>query len=118
MSRKGGKRAAEMVVRLVEIGARTLAEQLSIPHAQAEMAMRGVAHVLCQEYGGQSIYVAKDTEFDLQLRDLALWQAFSGSNVTDLAVQFGISERQVEYIVAHMRRTESARTQPRLPGLE
>jgi Mor family transcriptional regulator len=118
MARKGGKRTAEMVVRLVQIGGKVLAESLGATPAQAELAMREIAHELCKEYGGQSMYVAKDSEFELQLRDQRLWEEFNGANLTELAVKYALSERQVGYVIAHMRRTEGARTQPRLPGLD
>ena len=62
MGRKGRQRPAELVLRLVEIGAQTLAEQLGVPDERARAAMREIAHQLCNEYGGQNMYVAKESD--------------------------------------------------------
>lgn len=118
MGRKGRTRPAELVLRLVEIGAQTLAKQLNIPDGRARAAMREIAHQLCREYGGQSMYVAKDDEFRLNERDRVLWQAYTGSNVPELASQFNLSEVQVRNIIAHVRRQRDRDQQPRLPGLD
>ena len=101
MGRKGTQRSAELISRLVEIGAATLVEQLAVPEQQAREAMREVAHKLANEYGGAFMYVPKDQEFALDKRDLQIFERLErGSNVYDVARDHGLTERQV-YSVAN-----------------
>lgn len=108
MGRKGRATAPELVARLVEIGAEVFAkQQLSLPAAQVQAAMREVAHILCREFGGQRLSVPKDIQYPLGLRDTKLCAAFTGANIAELAFDFDLTEQQVRNILAHVRHSRS-----------
>lgn len=116
--RRGGKRTAELVLRLVELGARELAEQLKVPEPQARELMREIAHNLARHYGGQFMYVPKDQEFALTKRDLLIFERFNGSNVQELALEHGLTARQVYAILGHVRDQQLRKLQGELPGFD
>jgi Mor family transcriptional regulator len=79
---------------------------------------RAISHEVCRAIGGAGVYLPKDPEFELEQRDLRIWEAFTGANTYQLARQFNLSERQVQFILKHVRKIETERRQPRLPGME
>lgn len=93
----------------MEIGADVFAHEFGLARPDARLAMRRVAHVLCGEYGGQRLYVAKDMQFALDKRDLGIWAAFNGSNVPELAAEHNLTEQQVRNILAYMRKANAGR---------
>jgi Mor family transcriptional regulator len=122
MARNGSTRSAELVMRLVEIGTRTLVEQLGealgLTDLQAREAMREVAHSLAVEYGGTYLYVPQDREFELTKRDMQIYARLQGGNANDLAVEFGLSVAQIYSINRHVRDQLLREKQGRLPGFD
>lgn len=119
MARKGSRRTAELISRLVEIGTATLVEQLGVPEKQAREAMREVAHKLASEYGGSFMYVPKDRDFALDKRDLQIHQRLErGSNVYDVARDYGLTERQIYAVYQLVRKQLMTRQQGALPGFD
>lgn len=118
MGRKGRPTPAELVMRLIEICTEEMVRQLSTPEAQAKATMRDAAHRLCEEYGGQRVYIPQDREYTLELRDLQIWREFTGNNAPELAAKHGLTEQQVGNILGHVRREQLRKNQGRLPGFE
>lgn len=118
MARKGTSKTPEMVTRLVDIGVKRLVEQLNVAEEPARALMRDVAHDLCREWGGNDMYVPKNEEFELSERDRQIWAEFTGFNGAELASRYGLSVRQVRYIIALVSRRETRNSQHELPGLE
>lgn len=110
MSRKSGHVLSEFVERVVELGTSTLQSHLETQEEEAKVAMREVAHKICQEYGGASIYVPQDREWELQERDRQLGAEHAqGASNAELARRYKISTRQVQIILKHVR-TQAAAT--------
>ena len=118
MSRKGGKRSAEIVTRLVELGAKALVEQFEIADAQAQHVMREIAHDLARHYGGGMVYFPKDHEFALTKRDLEIYAELRSGNAIDVARKHGLSDRQVYAINRHVLDQVQRKRQNPLPGFE
>lgn len=116
--RRSKPRTSEIIARLVEIGSQRLAEDAAVEPGMARAVMREVAHTLCCEYGGNEIYVPKDLELPRDKRDEEIWRRFSGDNTWALAAEFGLTERQIRYICAAMRKRARALNQATLPGFE
>ena len=105
MGRKGSKKQyAELVSRLVEIGARNLV-QCGLGDAQARQAMREIAHALASEYGGTSMYVPKDQEMTRTLRDMEIYERLRNDNASVLALEYKLSEQQIYSIYKYVRVT-------------
>ena len=118
MARKGNKRSADLVLKLVELGTATLVEQLDIPQLQASEAMREIAHNLARQFGGTSVYVPQDHEFELSKRDMIIYERMGRESVSALALEYGLSERQVYAINRHVRDQIASKRQTALPGFE
>ena len=118
MSRKGGKRTSELVLRLVDLGVPELVEQFGVTEQQAREVMREIAHNLARHYGGQFMYVPKDQEFGLTKRDMLIYERLTAGNVHDLAQEFGLTVRQVYSINSHVRDQVIRKRQNPLPGFE
>lgn len=118
MARKGGRKVADFTARMVKLGAERLVRDLAATPEQAHAAMREIVHDICVEYGGTEMYIPRDMEWELSRRDLEIWEAFTGSNHTELARRFGLCERQISDIVRHVRRVEAGKRQSQLPGFD
>lgn len=118
MSRKGGKKTGELLVRLVDLGSRELVEQLTLPEPQARELMREIAHNLARHYGGQFMYCPKDQEFALTKRDMLIFEAFNGSNAHELGEQHNLTVRQIYSIIKYVRDQLVRKRQNLLPGFE
>ena len=116
--RRSKPRTSEIVQRLVELGTARLAEDLATPPERARFVMREIAHSLCLEYGGNEYYMPKDVELALDKRDAQIWAEFKGWNSHELARKFDLTERQIRYICAVMRKRAVALNQHELPGFE
>lgn len=118
MGRKGSMKSAEMVTRLVDLGARALTEHCGLAETQAREAMREIAHNLSREYGGQYMYVPKDQELELTKRDLVIYERLQGGNANDLAKEYGLSVQQIYAINRYVRDSLARKRQNLLPGFE
>lgn len=116
--RRGKPRTSEIVQRLVDIGTTRLTEDAGMDADRARFICREVAHTLCKEYGGNEYYMPKDTELVLDKRDVQIWERFTGQNTWQLATEFNLTERQIRYICAVMRKRSAALNQTTLPGFE
>lgn len=122
MARRGSTRSAELVLRLVDLGTRTLVEQLGqelgLTEPQAREAMREVAHNLAGEYGGTYMYVPKDREFELTKRDMEIYERLQGGNANDLAIEYRLGVQQIYSINRYVRDQLVRKRQGRLPGFD
>lgn len=108
MARRGTTRSAELVVRLVDLGTRTLVDQCGMGEQQAREAMREIAHNLAREYGGTYMYVPKDQELELTKRDLEIYERLQGGNANELAREYNLSVQQI-YSINRFVRDQIAR---------
>lgn len=54
---------------------------------------------LLKEYSGVDFYVAKSENVTKAIRDRLIYEEFNGSNIKQLAVKFGMTERNVRSIL-------------------
>lgn len=116
--RRGKPRTSEIISRLVDIGVERLTQDTAIDATPARVIMREVAHMLCSEYGGNEFYMPKDLELARDKRDEEIWRAFTGNNGWELAAKYGLTERQIRFICAVMRKRAVRLNQLELPGLD
>jgi Mor family transcriptional regulator len=111
-------RASELASRLVEIGQAKLQAE-GMPAEAALLVMRAITSELCDEYGGQQLYMPIELAWDgLTERDRQIWAAYTGHNIPELCKRFGMCDRQVYYVIDYARRWHKGHSQPELPGLE
>lgn len=58
---------------------------------------------LLKEYSGVDFYVAKSENVTKAIRDRLIYEEFNGSNIKQLSVKFGMTERNVRSILKKMR---------------
>lgn len=61
---------------------------------------------IAQSWGGQMIYIPKGRQFVASRRDKKIYAAFTGKNIRELTVRFGLSAPYIYKIVQRMRELE------------
>ncbi|WP_052141308.1 Mor transcription activator family protein [Klebsiella michiganensis] len=72
-----------------------------------------IIKLLSEVFGGQNFTFPKDMSYDIKIRDVAIYQEFSGSkNVAALAKKYGLSERGIRKCAA--RGKEYLKNKPKI----
>ncbi|RAS18902.1 Mor family transcriptional regulator [Microvirgula sp. AG722] len=112
---KGGadfkSKGPELLVDLAQHTAVALTELLGIEPARAEQAGREIADRMAAHWGGQNIYFPMGLSYKLSQRDQQIYDAFNGTNHSDLARKYGVSLQWIYKIVKTVRQEETARRQ-------
>ena len=109
---------------LVSIGTDQLQAGLGLPVNKAEPLMRAVAERVCQAYARRLIYVP--VAWDPRNRAIVekygrqgpAARAYTAARIDELAVEYQLTPRRIEQIVAEARNADFAARQGRLPGLD
>lgn len=72
---------------------------LALGHGEPARLARMLVERISQRLGGQLIYVAKRNREALEARNTLICAAFNGRNITELAAEHQITERQVRNIL-------------------
>lgn len=121
---------SEFVDDLVRIGVAELVSRLAAPEDQARASMARIADGIVTEYARRSMYIPAG----FGSRNSLIWEKyqehgpsvngqpggtpFSNARVSELAVEYKLTERQIYNIIAAMRTAEFARHQGHLPGFD
>lgn len=74
---------------------------------------------ICTAFGGARFYLPKGKSIEVMLRSLLVWKAFTGDNSFELSRRFKVSMREIQYILARMRKLEArARQRDMFAGTE
>lgn len=74
---------------------------------------------ICKAFGGDSFYLPKGQRIASLLRAIQVWKEFKGNNAFELSRKHNVSVREIQFIVARMRRLEMRRRQGDMfPGLD
>lgn len=79
---------------------------------EASKLAHGVVRELATYFGGRPVYVPRGDRFTRALRNRAIFEAFNGTNVQNLAREHRISTKQVYEILSkerERRKTEGGR---------
>lgn len=106
-----GERSSE----LLDDVARKVAEMARVnpPRMAPDDFGQRVAAMLADDWGGLSVYIPKHRVRHIVRRNRELFDAFTGKNVPDLALEYGISEQRVYAIL----KAERERRKPRQGSL-
>ncbi|MDU7778678.1 MAG: Mor transcription activator family protein [Aeromonas caviae] len=69
---------------------------------------------ICNAFGGDEFYLPKGKRIAGILRGIRVWKEFKGNNAFELSRKYDVSVREIQYIIARMRRVEKRRRQPDL----
>ncbi|WP_417345738.1 Mor transcription activator family protein [Ferrimonas sp.] len=82
--------------------------------ANAERLAEALVTALGTYMGGRDLYIPTGTHLKKALTHIAIWRAYKGNNIAQLAAQYGLTERRVAQIVQNQRQAEMARRQKQL----
>lgn len=87
-------------------------QKQQLPHSKK--AAESIVFALGHYFGGRDIYIPKDDRLKAALRDIEIWQQFTGYNLEPLALKFGLTTRRIAEIIQAQRSAETARKQRQL----
>ncbi len=92
------------------------AEHLLIEYGIDEEVAKQVANALAdhvaKHWGGQQFTFPKNFWFELDKRDVDIWDQFNGRNHATLAKEFGLGERAIYKIIARVKDRQMKLAQP------
>ena len=95
------ERRNKLLADVMEVAAARLSEHVS-PNA-AEMIAGDLADYLADYWGGQLINFPKNFRWKLSQREMEIYDAYSGTNLGELARRYDISERGLRKLIARVR---------------
>lgn len=100
-------RVATLTREFADIAARIIRDRLSIPEEQASAAGMEIAQDVCDEFGGQLLYIPKGSLAKVDQRDRDLYAAYiaNSRDANATAAQFGIA---VQTVYRRIKLVESA----------
>jgi Mor family transcriptional regulator len=101
---------------LIDKGAEPVAKRLNVPLDAAREAVFILCEIMRKDWAGINQYLSKGCAYEIEKRDLEMYEKFDGNNYKALAKEFGITERQVYTRLDIIREEEFKRKQPSLFG--
>ncbi len=79
-------------------------QENNIEAQRAEAISHQIAESIRKKWGGQLTYIPKGQYYELNSRDLKIWQEFRGSNHRQLCQKYDISLQRLYQIIKIQRR--------------
>jgi len=80
-------------------------------HRNDEMLSFILLSEFCRMFGGAPFYVPTGKTLSSVLRSIQIWKEFKGNNVFELSRKFGVSTREIQFVLSRMRRSELRKIQ-------
>jgi len=97
------------------LSAAAIRNGISKDKADADQIARWVVLTLGVHFGGRQVYLPKGDVLYAALRDVKMWQEFTGHNHEQLAKKYNLSVVAVYKIIGQQRALHMAKIQPQLP---
>lgn len=97
---------------LMSVAQHQLARSLKIKSDEAYPVARDMIAALAHYMGGRQVYLPRDDRLQRALRDIHIYQAFTGRNHQQLADRYELTTMQIYSILAEQKKLHLARTQP------
>jgi len=107
-------RYPEILRELIDKAAEPVAAKLQVSAEQAREAVFQVCEIIRKDWAGENLYLPKGLAHDINKRDLEMYEAFNGTNHSQLGKRFNLTTRQVYERIALVSVAEFKRRQPRL----
>lgn len=104
-------KAPEILLDLAEHTRVMLVQKHQFDDEKAKQIGIELAQCIAENWGGEVIYIPKALLIALSERDLAIWQAFNGTNHRELARKYNVSMQWVYQIVKKVQKEEVAKRQ-------
>lgn len=85
----------------------TLIERTVEQHRNDESLSVILLSEIVQTFGGARFYLPRGKSIEVMVRSMMVWKAFTGNNTYKLSRQFKVSMREIQYILARMRKLEA-----------
>jgi len=117
MQNKTGPSAlgAELLVDVADHLAALAVKTLGIPENEALIFAQEATVHLADHWGGQTVYIPKNMVARLCARNVEIYEAFNGDNISELVTRFDLS-RQAIYMIISSERERRAIKQHSLFG--
>ncbi len=97
----------------------TLIDRTIEQHRDDESLSVILLSAIATTFGGARFYLPKGKSIEVMVRSMMVWKAFTGNNTYELSRQFKVSMREIQYILARMRKLENrARQRDLFAGTE
>lgn len=128
MSRE--ERVPAFIEVVTEIAAQAIISAVPLDRNEATMLAKRIALDICARYAKTEMYIPVAAALThLAERNQRIWESYSrpgptgarpftGARIDDLAAEHNLTSRQIQTILADMRRLEAARRQQHLPGFD
>lgn len=97
------------------LSAAAVRQGISKDKTAANEIARWAVLTLGVHFGGRQVYLPKGDVLHTALRDMQMWQEFTGHNHEQLASKYKLSVVAVYKIIGQQRALHMAKVQPRLP---
>lgn len=87
-------------------------EHVVAAHRDSPMLSFVMLSEFCRTFGGAPFYVPNGKTLTTVLRSIQIWKEFNGKNQFELSRKFGVSVREIQFVLARMRRSELRKVQP------
>ena len=101
---------------LIEKGAEPVAKKLNVSQDIAKEVVFILCEIMRRDWAGINQYLSKGCAYEIEKRDIEMYEKFDGKNYKALAKEFNITERQVYTRLDIIREEEFKRKQPSLFG--
>ena len=85
----------------------TMIERTVEQHRNDESLSVILLSEIVQTFGGARFYLPRGKSIEVMVRSMMVWKAFTGNNTYELSRQFKVSMREIQYILARMRKLEA-----------
>lgn len=88
-----------------------------ISDGRAQRLAQRLVQALASYCGGKQTYLPTGERLATAMRDKRIWHEFTGNNIRELMVKYGLTDRQIYNVLARQRALYKGRVQLRLSGL-
>ena len=92
---------------------RRILEEHGVDASVADQAGCALADELAEDFGGQNFFFPMDSAYKVALRDIQIYEDFTGKNYTELSRRYKMSVRGIYKVIKRVR-AKGDPNQPRL----
>lgn len=91
-------------------------KQAALNEEQINQLSAIIVTAIANHFGGVSFYLPHNEKLERAVRDIKIWQAFTGHNHGELAKKYRVSEMTIRTAIANQYQLRKSKVQPSLFG--